>query len=101
MGDLVFDDLTLQSDTYELHTRNSVRLSPVEFELLRTFILNPGRVLSASYLLERAWQGDDEADEVTVALYVRYLRGKLEAVGSRVQIVDAGDGWIIAGGGAE
>ncbi len=102
VGNLTFGDITLQTDTFELSARNSVRLSPVEFELLKTFILNPHRVLSADFLLERVWQGDGEADAVTVALYVRYLRGKLEAVGSLVQLVDvAQDGWLLAEGDAQ
>lgn len=93
VGDLAFGDLTLNAETYELKVQNGVRLSHVEFELLRTFILNPDRVLSATYLLDRVWSGDGEADESTVDLYVRYIANKLEAVSSKVTIEKAPDGY--------
>ena len=84
-GNLAFGDLTLDASTFELKTRNAVRLSHAEFELLRTFILNPGRNLSTDFLLGRVWP-DDDADQTTVKLYVRYLNGKLEAVSSTVTV---------------
>ena len=87
-GNLAFGDLTLNAGTYELKASNSVRLSHAEFELLRTFVLNPGRSLAVDFLAERVW-GEGEADANAVALYVRYLRDKLEAIGSNVSIVDA------------
>ena len=91
--------MTLKADTYELKSRNSVRISPIEFELLRTFVLNPDRILSADYLLERVWGGEEDADESEVALYVRYLCSKLRAIGSSVVILDAGDGYCLGEGG--
>ena len=97
-GDLAYADLTLSAATYELKARNSVRLSHAEFEMLRTFVLNPGRILSIEFLLERVWGDDDEADENAVALYIRYLRDKLEAVGSCAVVLDAGDGYCLGEG---
>lgn len=100
-GDLTYCDITLNADTYELKAHNSVRLSRAEFELLRTFILNKGRVLSTEFLMQRVWPDDAETGPETVALYVRYLRGKLEAVGSRVLVADARNGYLLAEGAQE
>lgn len=100
VGDLAFADITLGASSYELHSRNSVRLSHVEYELLRTFVLNPDRPCSVDFLLGRVWPDDDEADASTVALYVRYLNNKLEGVGSAVQIVEGDGGYVIVGAGA-
>ena len=100
VGDLAFADLTLDADTFELKASNGVRLSPVEFELLRTFILNPERDLRIDFLLGRVWSGDDEADADTVALYVRYLSNKLEAVNSRVRVFAVEGGYRLSGGDA-
>ena len=97
-GNLAFGDVTLNAETYELKARNSVRLSPVEFDLLRTLILNKNRALSADFLLGRVWSDDDEADGATVALYVRYLRNKLEAVGSAVLVAGDDAGYRLAEG---
>ena len=94
-GDLSFANLTLSAETYELKAHNSVRLSPVEFELLRTFILNKNRSLSCDFLLGRVWADDADADADMVSLYVRYVHNKLEAVGSSVTIVQDGDGYLL------
>ena len=70
----------------ELSAENSVRLSMKECELLHLFMLNPGRPLSADYILEHVWRADDAADADTVHLYVRYLRRKLSGVAAAAQI---------------
>ena len=97
-GNLAFADFTLDATTYELSARNGVRLSHTEFELLRTFVLNPQRGLSVDFLLGRAWANDDEADATTVALYVRYLNNKLEAVSSQARISGEGGEFRLVGG---
>ena len=86
VGNLSFADFTLDADTFELHALNSVRLSHVEFELLRTFVLNPKRQLSVDFLLGRVWPNDEDADSDTVELYVRYLNNKLGAVSSQARV---------------
>ena len=100
-GDLAFGDFTLDAQTFELKAQNSVRLSHAEFELLRTFVLNPGRDLTGELLLERVWADDADAGESTVQLYVRYLSDKLEAVSSRV-VIERGEGAfrLVEGGAA-
>jgi DNA-binding response OmpR family regulator len=60
--------------------------------------LNPHRDLAVSYLLERVWEGDEEADEATVKLYVRYLQNKLEALGSGVVVVESNEGYRLEEG---
>ena len=100
VGDLAFADITLGAGSYELQSRNSVRLSHLEYELLRTFVLNPARPCSTDFLLGRVWSGDDDADASAVALYVRYLNNKLEGVGSAVRIVEGDGGYTLVSAGA-
>ena len=97
-GNLTFGDVELNAETYELKAHTSVRLSHVEFELLRTFILNRNRALSADFLLGRVWTDDDEADQATVSLYVRYLRSKLEAIDAHVTIAEIDGAYILKEG---
>ena len=97
-GDLAFGDFTLDAATFELKSANGVRLSHLEFELLRTLILNSNRSLSGDFLLGRVWSGDDEADANTVALYARYLNSKLEAVSSSVKLHCGDGGYQLLGG---
>ena len=83
---LHFGDFHLDGQTFELASENSVRLSVKEFELLQALILSADRELSSSYLLQQIWSEVPEANEDTVWLYISYLRGKLRAVASNVQI---------------
>lgn len=101
VGDLKFGDLSLDAATFELSARNSVRLAHVEFELLRTFILNPGRDLSSDFLLGRVWGNDDEADASTVELYVRFLNGKMQAVGSTIAVLGESGAYRLEDGSRE
>lgn len=56
---------------------HQVRLTPLEFRLLATFIAHPNQVLSREQLLEMVW-GDAYAVSLgQVKLYVGYLRRKL------------------------
>ena len=97
-GNLAFADFILDSSTFELKAQNGVRLSHAEFQLLRTFVLNPGRALSVDFLLGRAFAEDDEADASTVDLYVRYLNNKLQAISSAACLEQATNGYLLHDG---
>ncbi|MDO4807512.1 MAG: response regulator transcription factor [Coriobacteriales bacterium] len=90
---LVFGDITLDAQEFELSAGNAVRLSVKEFELMQTLVMNDERALSCGYLLGRIWKGEDDAHDDTVRLYVSYLRGKLKWIGSRVIIAESADGY--------
>jgi len=55
-----------------------VRLTYVEFELLRTLVAHPGRVYSRRMLLESLWGAADYREPRTIDVHVRHLREKLE-----------------------
>jgi two-component system, OmpR family, response regulator len=55
-----------------------IELTAKEFALLQAFMERPGEVLSRAYLLERAWDmGYDNRSNV-IAVYVNYLRDKID-----------------------
>ena len=56
----------------------SVQLTYLEFELLRTLAADPGRVYSRQTLLERLWGGSAFRDPRTIDVHVRHLREKIE-----------------------
>ena len=58
----------------------SMSLTATEFELLEHFMRHPLQVLTREQLLEAVWKGEPESDNV-VAVYVGYLRQKLELGG--------------------
>lgn len=55
-----------------------VRLTPMEFLILRLLMENPGVVFSASRIYETVWKEDAFSSENTVAVHIRHLREKLE-----------------------
>ena len=56
----------------------AVRLTFVEFELLRQLASSPGRVFSRRQLLERLRGGADYREPRTIDVHVRHLREKIE-----------------------
>jgi two-component system, OmpR family, response regulator len=79
---LVFEDLSLDQETYEVKRAGRlVYLSPTEFRLLRYFMLNPGRVLTRAQLLDHVWEYDFGGSSTVVKTYVGYLRRKLASAG--------------------
>lgn len=74
VGDLRLDPATKQV----WRGTTEVELTAKEFALLEAFMERPGQVLSRDYLLEQAWDmGYDNRSNV-VAVYVNYLRDKID-----------------------
>lgn len=83
---LSYKDISLSSESLELRSENTVRLSIKEFELMQNLMLNKERFLDAEYLKERVWNNDPDVKPNTVKLYISYLKRKLKAVSSDVAI---------------
>ncbi len=74
-------DLTIDTDAHVVRRGSGeVHLSPTEFRLLHTLMLNQGRVLSRLQLLDTVWGFDFDGDEQIVDTYISYLRRKIDAV---------------------
>ena len=58
-----------------------VHLSPTEFKLLHYLLVNTGRVLSRSQILDQVWSYDFDGDSSVVDTYISYLRRKVELEG--------------------
>ena len=73
-----FKDLELNPATYQARLgRAPLDLTYMEYELLRFFVANPGRVWSREQLLSRVWGYDYYGGARTVDVHVRRLRAKL------------------------
>jgi two-component system OmpR family response regulator len=55
-----------------------IALSATEFALLEAFMRRPGEVLSRLALLEAGWDGEYENRSNVIAVYVGYLRNKVD-----------------------
>ena len=78
---LRFSDLSVELETGEVRRGDRpVTLTAREFALLLHFLRHPKQVLTREQLLSAVWP-DQETDDNVVAVYVGYLRAKLEAPG--------------------
>jgi DNA-binding response OmpR family regulator len=71
--------LTIDFAQREVRFRErEVKLTPLEFRLLASFVRHPSQVLSRDQLLELVWGDSLGVSPEQVKLYVGYLRRKLE-----------------------
>lgn len=54
-------------------------LTAIEFRMLRCFLLQPGKLLSKTYLLDHVYDGEHDVDSNVVEVYVNRLRRKIGA----------------------
>jgi len=59
---------------------NAVSLSPTEYVLLRYLLLNTGRALSRTQILDHVWQYDFDGESSVVDTFISYLRRKVDHV---------------------
>jgi DNA-binding response OmpR family regulator len=75
---LIYRDLSLNTATYQaLIGGRHIDLTYMEYELLRFFVTNQGRVWSREQLLSKVWGYDYFGGARTVDVHVRRLRSKL------------------------
>lgn len=83
-----FGDLTLNSQAGTLCCGEAeFALPKQEYRLMEQLMCNSGVFLTTEELLVKAWGYDAETDINSVWLYISYLRKRLSALGSRVEIV--------------
>ncbi|NUR84613.1 MAG: response regulator transcription factor [Nonomuraea sp.] len=93
---LQLGDLELDEETHEVWRAGTLeRLSPTEIRLLRYFMLNTGRVLSKTQILDHVWNADERTDVGLVESYVSYLRRKIDSDGPRILHTLRGVGYIL------
>jgi len=79
---LRFEDLTLDVSTREAKRgERYFSLTKIEFDLLEMFLENPRQVLTREQILDRVWGYDFDSGTNSLAVYVGYLRRKLEENG--------------------
>ncbi len=77
-----------------------VALTPIEYDILKLLMLNPGKVFSTRVIYETVWQENPIGSENAVAVHIRHLREKIEINPSdpRYLKVVWGQGYKMEGG---
>ncbi|WP_341854758.1 response regulator transcription factor [Brachybacterium sp. GPGPB12] len=92
---LVVGDLRLDEDSHEVHRGDvNIELSPTEFKLLRYLMLNAGRVVSKTQILDHVWDYDWSGEVGIVESYISYLRRKIDVVGEPMIHTKRGIGYV-------
>ena len=84
---LVFNDLTLDRDTFELiKDEHRITLGKKEFGILEVLMLNAGKTIDKERLIEKIWGYDTNAEYNTIEVYISFIRRKIEALNSNTEI---------------
>jgi two-component system, OmpR family, response regulator len=76
---MTYADLHLDDDAHEVRRAGHlIALSPTEYNLLRYLMINAGKVVSKTQILDRVWNYDFGGDARIVESYISYLRRKID-----------------------
>lgn len=88
LGSLSMEDTTLiyqvgglviNDDTKEVTVDGeSVKMTPIEYNILLLLVKNQGRVFSINQIYENIWNEDAIGADNTVAVHIRHIREKIE-----------------------
>ncbi|MGP5033331.1 response regulator transcription factor [Brachybacterium alimentarium] len=93
---LVVGDLRLDEDSHEVYRADvTIELSPTEFKLLRYLMLNAGRVVSKTQILDHVWDYDWSGEVGIVESYISYLRRKIDVIGEPMIHTKRGIGYVL------
>lgn len=74
-----YKDLTVDLNTMSVHKgEKAIQISGKELEMLIYFIKHPEKVIPKETLFDAVWGTDCDSDVSTVAVYIRWLREKIE-----------------------
>ena len=56
----------------------SVKMTPIEYNILRLLMKNSGKVFSINEIYENIWNEESYGADNTVAVHIRHIREKIE-----------------------
>jgi DNA-binding response OmpR family regulator len=84
--EIVCGDTVLNKSTHALCHNGSVRLSLKEYQIMEMLMQNARQIIPKERMIEKIWGYDAEAEYNAVEVYVSFLRKKLAAIDSHLQI---------------
>ena len=97
MAPIAYADLVLDlARRVVMRAGKSIELSPREFDLLRTLLMNQDKVLSRRQLLHEVWGIDFDPETNVVDVHVARLRRKLDRLGKPLIHTVRGEGYRLS-----
>ena len=84
-----YGDLKLNTSNSKLMcatTNETVELVCKEFQLLEYFFNNPTQILSKDQIYDKVWGIDNDVESNNLEVYLSFIRRKLKALGTKVNI---------------
>lgn len=93
---LTFGNLAVNTDLREVKRDGQlIDLTPREYDLLIHFMQHPNHVQTREQLLDAVWGFDYYGDTNVVDVYIRYLRQKIDVLGSPLFHTVRGVGYVM------
>lgn len=84
---LRFEELMLNRQTYAMiQGDNSMKLSLKEYQIMEILMSNPGQIMPKERFIEKIWGYESDVEYNNIEVYISFLRKKLAAIQSTVQI---------------
>ena len=78
---------TLDKNTRELQSvKGTVKLASKEYQIMEMLLRSSRQIISKETFVEKIWGFDNEAEYNNIEVYVSFVRKKLAAIGSNLQI---------------
>mgnify|MGYP000992306438 FL=1 len=72
-------DIELDDDAKTVTVSDElISLTPIEFDILKLLMQNPGKVYSTKQIYSEVWKDEPYGAENTVAVHIRHIREKIE-----------------------
>jgi two-component system OmpR family response regulator len=95
-GKLTLADLELDDEAHEVRRHgHAIDLTNTEYRLLRYLLVNAGRVLTRTQILDHVWHYDFGGDASVLETYVSYLRRKVDRYDPRLIQTVRGVGYVL------
>jgi DNA-binding response OmpR family regulator len=92
--ELKLDDLTLNTETYEVKRGGKpINLTSKEFALLEYLLRNQNQTLTKNNIMNHVWDYDADILPNTVEVYIGYLRGKIDKPFKGPQLIHTSRGF--------
>ncbi len=101
---LTIGDITLLPETYSVKIKEkTVKLTPIEYDILNLLVQNHGNMVSSAKFLQDIWGYAPDDDVETIRVHIRHLRSKIKKISDDKEYIETiyGGGYRLLSEGKE